>query len=39
MIALSRRYAAPHQREGDVSDSTVEVNALDLQGFLERGER
>ena len=35
MIALSRRYAAPNQRQGDLSDSTVENNALDLQGFIE----
>jgi pimeloyl-ACP methyl ester carboxylesterase len=34
MIALSRRYAAPNQRIGDVSDSTVENNARDLEGFV-----
>ena len=35
MIALSRRYAYPNQRKGDVSDSTVQNNALDLRGFIE----
>ena len=35
-IAVSRRYAAPNTREGDVSDSTVENNALDLKGFIEQ---
>jgi pimeloyl-ACP methyl ester carboxylesterase len=35
-ITLSRRYAAPNQREGDVSDSTVQNNALDLKGFIEQ---
>ncbi len=36
MIALSRRYAAPNKREGDVSDSTVENNAVDLKGFIDK---
>ena len=36
MIALSRRYAAPNLREGDVSDSTVHNNAVDLKGFIEQ---
>jgi len=36
MIALSRRYAAPNARNGDVSDSTVNNNALDLKGFIEK---
>jgi pimeloyl-ACP methyl ester carboxylesterase len=36
MIALSRRYAAPNTREGDVSDSTVGNNAVDLKGFIEK---
>ncbi len=36
MIALSRRYAAPNKREGDVSDSTVQNNALDLKRFVEK---
>ena len=36
MIALSRRYAAPNTREGDVSDSTVHNNAVDLKGFIEK---
>ncbi|QQG48149.1 MAG: alpha/beta hydrolase [archaeon] len=35
MVALSRRYAAPNPRKGDVSDSTVQNNASDLKGFLE----
>jgi pimeloyl-ACP methyl ester carboxylesterase len=35
VISLSRRYAAPNKREGDVSDSTVQNNALDLKGFIE----
>ena len=34
-VALSRRYAAPNRREGDVSDSTVHNNAVDLKGFIE----
>lgn len=34
-IALSRRYAAPNHREGDVSDSTVQNNAADLGRFIE----
>lgn len=33
-IALSRRYAYPNAREGDVSDSTVQNNAADLHGFI-----
>jgi pimeloyl-ACP methyl ester carboxylesterase len=36
MIAVSRRYAAPNVREGDVSDSTVQNNAADLKGFIEK---
>jgi pimeloyl-ACP methyl ester carboxylesterase len=36
MIALSRRYAAPNRREGDVSDSTVQNNAADLKKFIEK---
>jgi pimeloyl-ACP methyl ester carboxylesterase len=36
MIAISRRYAAPNKREGDVSDSTVENNAIDLKGFIDK---
>jgi pimeloyl-ACP methyl ester carboxylesterase len=35
-IAISRRYAAPNVREGDVSDSTVQNNAADLKGFIEK---
>jgi pimeloyl-ACP methyl ester carboxylesterase len=36
MVALSRRYAAPNKRDGDVSDSTVQNNAVDLKGFIEK---
>jgi len=36
MVAVSRRYAAPNTREGDVSDSTVHNNAVDLKGFIEK---
>jgi pimeloyl-ACP methyl ester carboxylesterase len=35
MVALSRRYAAPNRREGDLSDSTVQNNSADLKGFIE----
>lgn len=35
VIALSRRYAAPNKREGNLSDSTVQNNAVDLRGFIE----
>jgi pimeloyl-ACP methyl ester carboxylesterase len=35
-IAYSRRYAAPNDRKGDVSDSTIENNAADLKGFVEK---
>ena len=31
----SRRYAAPNQRQGDVTDSTIENNAADLKGLIE----
>jgi pimeloyl-ACP methyl ester carboxylesterase len=36
MVAISRRYAYPNSREGDVSDSTVQNNAADLKGFIEK---
>jgi pimeloyl-ACP methyl ester carboxylesterase len=36
MVAVSRRYAYPNSREGDVSDSTVRNNAADLKGFIEK---
>jgi len=36
VIAVSRRYAAPNQREGDVTDSTVQNNAMDLKGLVEQ---
>ena len=35
-ISLSRRYASPNKREGDLSDSTVNNNAADLKGFIEK---
>jgi pimeloyl-ACP methyl ester carboxylesterase len=35
-IAYSRRYAAPNLRQGDVTDSTVENNATDLRGLIEK---
>jgi pimeloyl-ACP methyl ester carboxylesterase len=35
-IAVSRRYAAPNLRQGDLADSTVENNAADLKGFIEK---
>ena len=35
VVSISRRYAAPNKREGDVSDSTVQNNALDLKNFIE----
>jgi len=35
-ITYSRRYAAPNQRTGDVTDSTVGANAADLKGLIEK---
>ncbi len=35
-ISLSRRYASPNAREGDVTDSTVGNNAADLKSFIEK---
>jgi pimeloyl-ACP methyl ester carboxylesterase len=35
-IAYSRRYAAPNQRQGDVTDSTIGNNAADLKGLIEK---
>jgi non-heme chloroperoxidase len=35
-IALSRRYATPNQRKGDLADSTVGNNAADLKVFIEK---
>lgn len=35
-VALSRRYASPNPRQGDLADSTVGNNAADLKGFIER---
>lgn len=36
MIALSRRYAAPNMRQGDILDSTVQNNAADIAGFVQK---
>lgn len=35
-ISYSRRYASPNDRKGDVIDSTVENNAADLKGLIEK---
>lgn len=35
-IAYSRRYAHPNERSGDVTDSTIENNASDLKGLIEK---
>jgi len=35
MVALSRRYAFPNVRQGDLSDSTIQNNAADLKGFIQ----
>jgi non-heme chloroperoxidase len=35
-ITYSRRYAAPNRRSGNVTDSTVEANAADLKGMIEK---
>jgi non-heme chloroperoxidase len=35
-VTYSRRYAAPNHREGNVSDSTIEANAADLKGLIEK---
>jgi len=35
-VTYSRRYASPNQRTGDVTDSTVEANAADLKGLIEK---
>jgi pimeloyl-ACP methyl ester carboxylesterase len=35
-ITYSRRYAAPNQREGDLADSTIENNAADLKGIIDK---
>jgi len=34
-LAISRRYAAPNDRRGDLLDSTVQNNAADLVGLIE----
>jgi non-heme chloroperoxidase len=33
-VTYSRRYAFPNSREGDLSDSTIENNAIDLAGVI-----
>ncbi|MDV3277947.1 MAG: alpha/beta hydrolase [Nitrososphaerales archaeon] len=35
-ITISRRYAAPNKRSGDLLDSTVGNNAGDLKAFIEK---
>lgn len=35
-ITISRRYASPNKRSGDLLDSTVGDNAGDLKAFIER---
>jgi non-heme chloroperoxidase len=35
-ITYSRRYASPNHRDGNVSDSTIEANAADLKGLIEK---
>jgi non-heme chloroperoxidase len=35
-ISYSRRYAYPNQRQGDLTDSTVENNAADLKAMIEK---
>jgi len=35
-ISYSRRYAYPNTRTGDLTDSTIENNAADLKGFIEK---
>ena len=35
-VSISRRYAYPSKREGDLLDSTVENNAADLKAFIEK---
>jgi len=35
-IAVSRRYASPNKRKGDLSDSTVGNNAADMKSLIER---
>ncbi len=35
-ITYSRRYAAPNRRNGDLSDSSIENNASDLKGLVQK---
>jgi non-heme chloroperoxidase len=35
VVTYSRRYAAPNKRDGDVKDSTVENNAVDLMSLID----
>ncbi len=34
-FSLSRRYARPNKRQGDLTDSSVSNNGADLKGFIE----
>ena len=36
VIAYSRRYAYPNNRDGDLQDSTIENNASDLVGLIKK---
>lgn len=36
VVSISRRYASPNAREGDVLDSTVNNNAADLKSLIEK---
>jgi len=36
VIAYSRRYAQPNNREGDLLDSTIENNVVDLVGLIKK---
>jgi pimeloyl-ACP methyl ester carboxylesterase len=35
-VAVSRRYASPNERKGDLLDSTVDNNAADLKSIIEK---
>lgn len=35
-ISVSRRYASPNERKGDLLDSTVNNNAADLKSFIDK---
>ncbi len=36
VVAYSRRYAHPNKRDGDLLDSTIENNAADLVGLIDK---